>query len=99
MTLGTNPETLYEGQLPITTPVLAYTAPPGREVTVTSVSLVNITGTAATARIDRMPSGGTDGTTEEVFNGSVGANATVALPLTGPGPVATLNPGDALYVM
>ncbi len=84
---------LYEGQLPATS-TLAYTAPAGRDVVVTGVSLVNITAGAVTARIDRVPAGDTDGTTDEVYNGSIAANATVELA----DDVVTLLPGDTLYV-
>lgn len=88
---------LYEGQL-TTTSTKVYTAPAGTQVKVVGVQLVNITGTAATARIDRVPSGGTDGTTEEIYNGSVAANATVGLPTAGEGIVVHLQPGDSLWV-
>jgi hypothetical protein len=88
---------LYEGQL-TTTSTKVYTAPVGVQVQVSDVQLVNITGTAATARIDRVPAGGTDGTTEEVYNGSVAANATVGLPTAGESIVVALQAGDELYV-
>lgn len=86
---------LFEGQLTTSLATL-YTAPAGYEVDVTAVELTNITGSAATARIDRVPSGGTDGTTKEVVNESIGANTTVGLPSGGEGIVVTLLPGDAL---
>jgi hypothetical protein len=88
---------LYEGQL-TTTPASVYTAPLGEQVKIVAVQLVNITGTAATARIDRVPAGGTDGTTEEVYNGSVAANATVGLPVAGESIVTVLQHGDQLFV-
>jgi hypothetical protein len=86
---------LFEGQLTTSLATL-YTCPAGFEVDVRSVELVNITGTAATARIDRVPSGGTDGTTLEVVNESVAANATAVLPPGGESTLVTLMPGDVL---
>lgn len=86
---------LFEGQLSTTIASL-YTAPAGYEVDVQAVTLVNITGTAATARLDRVPSGSTDGTTEEVYNESVAANTTVELPTGGESILVTLMPGDTL---
>lgn len=83
----------YQGQLPATS-TLAYTVPAGLQGELTSVQLVNVTATAATARIDRVPSGGTDAATEEIYNGSVAADSTVdALSAS-----VALNPGDTLYV-
>lgn len=93
----TTPFVLFEGQL-TTTSTLVHTVPAGREVRVTEVTLVNITGTAATARIDRVPKGGTDNTTEEIYNASIAANATVQLPLAGANDVVNLRPGDSLWV-
>lgn len=86
---------LFNGQLTASL-VTLYTAPAGFEVDVTAVELVNITSGAVTARIDRVAAGGTDGTTHEVYNGSVAANATVVLPSGGEGILVTLMPGDAL---
>lgn len=87
---------LYEGQL-ASSETLIYTAPADRTVTVKSVTLTNITGSAATARIDRVPAGGSDGTTLEVVNESVAANATVELPPNGQDDLVVLQPGDELY--
>lgn len=86
---------LFNGQL-TTSLVTLYTAPAGFEVDVTAIELVNITGSAATARIDRVAAGATDGTTHEIFNASVAANASTVLPTAGESIVATLMPGDSL---
>jgi hypothetical protein len=98
MSMPTDPQALYEGQL-TTSETSVYTAPAGRVVTIASVDLVNTTSSAATARIDRVPAGSSDGTTKEVFNGSVAANSTVTLP-TGLGneELCVLEAGDRLYV-
>jgi hypothetical protein len=95
--MGIESATLFEGQL-TTTEALAYTAPHGQQVKVTDVQLVNITAGTVTARIDRVPSGGTDATTEEIFNESIAANSTVSLPGADEDGVVDLQPGDQLFV-
>jgi hypothetical protein len=84
---------LYEGQLG-TSQAKVYTAPDNNAVRVTSIAMTNITGTAATVRIDRVPVGGTDSTSDETINQSIPANSTVTI--VG-GNVLSLAAGDMLW--
>ena len=90
---------LYEGQL-TTTSTLVKTIDAHRQVRVTAISLVNITGTAATARIDRVPSGGTStARPRRSTTGSVGANVPrwICRPVA-KWVVVELHGGDQLWV-
>lgn len=84
---------VFEGQL-TASQVKVYTAPDNGAVKVTSITLTNITAGAVTARIDRVPAGGTDATTEETINQSIAANTTVEI--TG-ADVISLDSGDQLW--
>lgn len=88
---------LYEGQLAGSLATL-YTCPAGFEVDVTAINLVNSSGSTVTAiRLDRVPSGGTDGAGDEIYsNNSLATLVTVELPAAGESIVVTLMPGDKL---
>lgn len=88
---------LYEGQLPSSLGTL-YTAPAGFEVDVDAVNIVNSSGSTVTGiRIDRVPSGGTDGAGDEIYyNNSLATVTTVELPSGGESIIVTLMPGDKL---
>lgn len=91
--MPSEPIVAYEGQLPATS-TLAYTVPAGLQGSVESIQLVNTTAAAVTARVDRVPAGGTDAATEEIFNGSVAANSTVSALSE----EVSLESGDMLYM-
>jgi hypothetical protein len=96
MTMPSDPTVLFEGQL-TNAEALIYTAPADRIVNVTIIEAVNITSGAVTVRVDRVPAGGSDGTTKEVVNESVAANTTAFVPSGGEELVVVLEPGDELY--
>lgn len=75
-----------------------YTCPAGYEVDVTAINIVNSSGSTVTGvRLDRVPSGGTDGAGDEIyFNNSMATLTNAQLPAAGEGIVVTLLPGDKL---
>jgi hypothetical protein len=88
---------LYEGQLASSLATL-YTCPAGYEVDVDAINIVNSSGSTVTGiRLDRVPSGGTDGAGDEIYvNNSLATLTTVTLPPGGESILVTLMPGDKI---
>lgn len=84
----------YEGQM-TGSAVKVYTAEPGHTHSLRSIHLTNITSGAVAARVDLVPAGSSDGSTLQLIDRSVAANADIEA-LSEP---VEMSDGDMLYVI